>query len=169
MAKSDEWFYFCQTGEEEDAFLTVELVPETCWFSNVRDHVDKATWDTWRRQTYRKADYICQICGSRGPNWPVECHEIWDYDDENNVQKLMGLIALCPTCHEVKHIGLSGLKGKGEAAEFHLAQVNNWTRQQVEEYLEEVWEVWKERSQRQWELDITFLEQLGITANLKIA
>ncbi len=146
----------------ENPKLTVELVPQTCWFSNVRDHVSKAEWDSLRRPAYRKANYVCEICGGRGPEWPVECHEIWHYDDKKHIQKLVGLIALCPNCHEVKHIGLTGLRGKGELAKEHLAKVNNWTKEQTDIYLESMWAIWRKRSQHQWKLDFTWLEQLGI-------
>lgn len=143
--------------------LTVELVPQTCWFSNVRDHVPQATWDMLRRQTYKKANYRCSICGGRGPKWPVECHEIWHYDDCNHIQKLIGLTALCPACHEVKHIGLAGLRGRVEQACQHLAKVNGWTKIQAKEYLQQVGEVWLERSQHQWRLDLSWLsEEFGL-------
>jgi hypothetical protein len=59
--------------------LSIELVPQTCWFSNVRDHVDQKTWDILRKDTYKKANYKCEICGGVGSKHPVECHEIWDY------------------------------------------------------------------------------------------
>jgi 5-methylcytosine-specific restriction endonuclease McrA len=139
--------------------LTVELVPKTCWFSNVRDHVPKKTWDVLRRHTYQKANNRCEICGERGSKWPVECHEIWHYDDENKVQKLIGLIALCPACHEVKHIGLAGLRGREQEAKKQFAQVNGCTEEQTEDYLEQVWKIWRDRSQHQWELDLSWLEQ----------
>ena len=111
--------------------LTVELVPQTCWFSNVRDHVSKATWDLLRKRTYKQANYRCSVCGGRGPKWPVECHEIWHYDDQKKVQKLLGLTALCPSCHEVKHIGLAGVRGRCQQACEHLARVNGRTCEQV--------------------------------------
>jgi 5-methylcytosine-specific restriction endonuclease McrA len=76
-----------------------------------------------RKRTYRQANYRCQVCGGRGSKHPVECHEIWHYDDENKIQKLMGLIALCPSCHQVKHIGLAQIQGKGEEANRHLALI----------------------------------------------
>jgi hypothetical protein len=139
--------------------LTVELVPKTCWFSNVRDHVPKKTWDVLRRPTYQKANNRCEICGGRGSRWPVECHEIWHYDDQNKVQKLIDLIALCPACHEVKHIGLAGLRGREREAKKQLAQVNGWTEEQTEDYLEQVWKIWRDRSQHQWKLNLSWLEQ----------
>jgi hypothetical protein len=128
----------------------------------VRDHVNKADWGTLRKATYQNADHVCEICGGRGPKWPIECHEIWQYDDESLTQTLKGLIALCPSCHETKHIGLAGLRGRGEIAEVHLAKVNGWTEEQSETYLKLVWAIWTERSKHQWKLNFTWLEQFGI-------
>jgi len=139
--------------------LTVELVPQTCWFSNVRDHVPKKTWDLLRKHTYKKAHNQCEICSGRGEKHPVECHEIWHYNDENKVQRLTGLVALCPSCHEVKHIGLANVRGRIKEASKHLAKVNNWSSDQVDKYVKEVFQNWKERSQHQWTLDLSWLEQ----------
>ena len=152
-----------------EPLLTVELVPHTytCWFSNVRDHVNKKTWDKLRQSTYRKAGYVCEICGGRGPKWPVECHEIWHYDNNSRIQTLIGLMALCPSCHAVKHIGLSGLQGKGEEAEAHLAEVNSWTKQETAAYLEKVWHTWQVRSRYEWRLDLSWLEERGIKVAAK--
>ena len=147
--------------------LTVELVPSTCWFSNVRDRVSKSTWDFLRRATYKQANFRCEVCGGHGKKWPVECHEIWHYDDRNYIQSLEGLMALCPSCHEVKHIGLAGIRGHGERAEAHLATVNGWSEEQIEAYLEKVWQTWRERSRHQWHLELSWLEQYGITISPK--
>jgi hypothetical protein len=151
----------------EIRLLTVELVPQSCWFSNVRDHVDKDTWDRLRKATYKQAGYRCEVCGGQGPKWPVECHEVWRYDDQKRIQKLTGLIALCPSCHQVKHIGLAGVQGKEGIAKAHLAQVNGWTEKQVDDYLDEVWRVWDDHSRHQWNLDLSWLEQRGIRVKSK--
>ncbi len=142
--------------------LTVELVPSTCWFSNVRDHVSKPTWDKLRKATYKQANYRCEVCGGRGHKHPVECHEIWDYDDQKYIQTLEGLTALCPSCHQVKHIGLAGLKGQGQKAEAHLAQVNGWSSEQTDAYLETVWETWHKRSRHDWSLNLDWLSRYNI-------
>ncbi len=83
----------------------VELVPASYWFSNVRSHVTREVWDQLRRQTYEATGHICEICGEVGRKHPVECHEVWHYDDEWRIQKLERLIALCPSYHAVKHSG----------------------------------------------------------------
>src|SRR5207302_1396445 len=80
--------------------LTVELVPSSCWYTNVRSHVPKTVWDRLRRQVAAEAGNRCEICGGRGRRWPVECHEVWEYDDDEKIQRLQRLVALCPACHE---------------------------------------------------------------------
>jgi len=147
--------------------LTIELVPQTCWFTNVRSEVSKADWEVLKQTTFRKAGYQCEVCGGRGSNWPVECHEIWDYDDIERLQTLMGLTALCPSCHEVKHRGLANVKGRGDIADRHLAQVNGWTMQQTQQYVEDQFQVWLKRSQYEWKLDISWLRQFGIEVRKK--
>jgi len=110
--------------------LAIEIVPKTCWFSNVRNHVTKTQWDTIRKTVFQKAGDRCEICGGRGAKWPVECHEIFEYNDEIHLQTLAGLIALCPDCHEVKHFGLARVKGTDKQAMWHLCEVNEWTIEQ---------------------------------------
>ncbi len=147
----------------ERKLLTIELVPQTCWFSNVRSEVSPAEWDRLRKAVSHEAGNRCQICGGRGPKWPVECHEIWGYDDECHIQTLRGLLALCPACHEVKHMGLANIRGRGRIAMQHLAKVNGWTAPEAECYIAEQFAVWQRRSGFQWTLDMTWLEQCGIS------
>jgi hypothetical protein len=141
--------------------LTIELVPRTCWFSNVRDQVSRADWDRIRRQVYERAGKCCEVCTGRGRRHPVECHEVWEYDETAQVQRLVRMIALCPACHEVKHIGLAGLKGRGEQASAHLAKVNGWTPQATARYIDQAFAIWEERSGRTWSLDVSALAAYG--------
>lgn len=142
--------------------LTIELVPKTSWYKNVRSNVSKEVWDKLKKITFSRAEHRCEICGGRGNRWPVECHEIFVYNDEDHIQKLVGLVALCPACHEVKHIGLAGLRGKENLAKAHLAKVNNWSIEDAGLYIEACFEVWHRRSCHQWQLDLSYLERLGV-------
>lgn len=144
------------------AKLTIELVPETCWFSNVRSSVSRTDWDQLKRITSAKADRVCEICWGVGPRWPVECHEIWEYDDKRHVQKLAGLIALCPSCHQVKHIGFAQIRGKLQEAIGHLKNINGLTTGDAHEYVENAFNKWRERSQYNWKLDISWLDQFDV-------
>jgi len=142
--------------------LTVELVPATCWYSNLRSELPKERWGLLRRAVYRQASNRCEVCGGRGPRHPVECHEVWLYDDDRHVQKLERMIALCPACHECKHMGHANVTGNGARARRHLAQINGWTASQVDQYLERVFVVWQRRSQHPWRLDLSTLAAYGI-------
>ncbi len=62
--------------------LTVELIPRTCWFKNVRSEVTPTQWEKLRKQTLEKAGHRCEVCGAGGR---LECHEVWEYDDEGHV------------------------------------------------------------------------------------
>lgn len=138
--------------------LTIELVPSTCFYTNVRSEVSKDEWDVLRRKCYADADYKCEICGGVGPKHPVEAHEVWEYDDKNKVQKLLRLIALCPKCHMCKHWGLSQIRNKEGICIKHMMQVNGWSKEDVKLYVEASFEKWMQRSQHDWELDISWLD-----------
>jgi hypothetical protein len=92
----------------------------------------------------------------------VECHEVWDYDDTRHVQRLVRLIALCPSCHECKHIGFANVRGRGDIAAAHLASVNQWSAAMADDYVGECFELWEHRSQFKWSLDISCLGSLGV-------
>ena len=141
--------------------LTVEVVPQTCHFSNVRSLLAEEDWNSIRKIVYGQAGRRCEICGDKGPAHPVEAHEIWDYDDKSHIQRLDGIVALCPPCHQVKHIGFAQVQGKHLDAFNHLLKVNNLTWAQGEEYLEQVLHVYLDRSEHEWVLDCSMLEEHG--------
>ena len=140
--------------------LTVELVPSTQWEDNLRSRLTKHQWDSLRAACYQKAGHVCEVCGGRGPKHPVECHEIWDYDDRSLIQRLTGLVALCPPCHKVKHIGFALTQGQDSflRALGHLATVNQWPMELAMEYVDRQFQIHKIRSQRQYHLDLRWLE-----------
>jgi hypothetical protein len=146
-----------------NARLTIELVPKTCWFSNVRDHLSKSQWRKISNFVAEKADHHCEICGSQGKKHRVECHEIWNYNDKELTQTLAGLIALCPACHRVKHIGRTSEVGNLQYSIYQLARVNKWSEQLARLYYEVSMLIWQKRSQFQWKLDLSYIErEIGI-------
>jgi hypothetical protein len=151
--------------------LTIELVPTTCFFSNVRSELPKKEWDRLRKASYEAAGHKCEVCGSsgrvQGYKHPVECHEIWEYDDENKIQYLRGLISLCPRCHQVKHIGRTTVIGLQRVAFKHLEKVNGWNHREVVDYVAASFIIHRHRSQFEWKLDVNILEeQFGVDKKL---
>lgn len=146
--------------------LSVELVPASCWYTNVRSNVSRADWEKCKQYAKKKSGDRCEICGGVGSRYTVDTHEIWAYDDERQVQTLVGLIALCPRCHEVKHMGRAHANGNLERAALHLQKVNGWSDDQTVRYVEIAFQIWQIRSEMEWTLDISWLETLGINPNV---
>lgn len=142
--------------------LDIELVPSTSWTNNVRAIVTKTQWDKIKSAVASKAYYICEICGGVGPKHPVECHEVWSYDDKTCVQTLVRMIALCPNCHSVKHIGYAEISGKFANAVQHLMKVNKLTKVAAGKVISDAFTKWAERSKKNWTVDISQLEDYGI-------
>lgn len=144
--------------------LKIELIPKTCFFSNVRTLLPSKYWDILRKASYEKAGHVCEICGDNGRNQgykhTVECHEIWDYDDKLKVQILRGLISLCPRCHQVKHFGRTSAVGLQAVAFKHMEKVNKWNHKDCVTHLAETMTEWADRSKYKWRLDIQILTEL---------
>lgn len=143
--------------------LTIELVPSTSWYSNVRSNVTKKEWDIIREKAYDLADNKCEICGetglTQGYKHKVECHEVWHYNDVTATQTLIGLISLCPRCHKTKHVGLARIQNQEQTVIKQLVKVNNITATEAYDYINDSFIIWQDRSTKDWELDITYLKE----------
>ncbi|MBC7540198.1 MAG: ankyrin repeat domain-containing protein [Bacteriovorax sp.] len=141
--------------------LPIELIPYTSWGNNPRS-ISPKDWKKLRLECYENAKRVCEICGDIKNTGKVECHEIWEFNDIKKVQTLIGLIALCPPCHQVKHIGLANKMGRAQNATEHLAEINNWTIDEANNYVSESIKKWKERSRYSWKLDLAWIKRKGI-------
>lgn len=137
--------------------LRVELVPSTCWMSNVRSYMSDYFWRKLSKEIAQDTGQRCQVCRGRGRRHAVECHEAWHYDDARQVQTLMRLDALCPACHSIKHLGRTIAQGNQDRALYWLAKVNGWDQQTTRAYVDAVFAQWRARSQVQWTLDLRVL------------
>ncbi len=133
--------------------ISVELVPEPMHYINLRSALPEH-WDEIRKTVYRRAGYRCEICGGKGDKHPVEAHELWDYDDKRHVMSLKRCIALCPTCHLCHHLGYANVSGQTEKAEAWLQRINGFSNDELRDYVEYVFNVYKRRSRYEWRLDI---------------
>ncbi|QWF80078.1 DUF5710 domain-containing protein [Amycolatopsis sp. CA-230715] len=154
---------------EDRAFgsgLFVDLVPSSCWFTNVRYCVSVQDWERLRRMLVARARQRCEICG-RGEDrdtqrW-LEAHERWSYDRPTRTQTLRRLILLCGDCHRTTHYGLAQVRGQEAAAFDHLRAVTGLNAAAAHEHVREAFAVWRRRSRLSWSLDLTMLTDAGIT------
>lgn len=157
---------------EQPISLHTELVPKTCWLSNVRDHLTAKEWSEVKDWCYRRAKYRCEICGETGigqrsRKWNVEAHEVWHYDHESLSQTLTGLIALCPACHECKHYGRALAVGIDAKVRYRLKTINKWTWAEVYKHCEESVAEYVSRSMHNWTLNLDYLtHEFGLNVEI---
>ena len=136
--------------------LTFELVPEECWYANLRSVLRPEDWDMVRRDAYKRAGYRCSVCGAGGR---MEAHEKWSYDEKLALQKLDDVLALCHNCHLVKHISRTHLFREEGVAMEHFLKVNNCSQMDYHEALAEVNEEYLRRNKiENWTTDVSWLK-----------
>jgi len=148
-----------------DLKLKIELVPQTARIYSIRREVSPETWNFIRQMCYQKYSNRCGICGIEGK--PLECHEMWDYHEDTCMQKFGGLIALCPDCHDVKHIGMAHIKAGNGLLDFdelirHFCKVNQCTEKEYKQHFKDATEEYERRSKIKWNFDND-----GFVENLK--
>ncbi len=98
------------------------------------------------------------ICGA--PSARLEAHEKWEYDEENRVQKLSDVVAICKACHEVIHIGRTSLTGGEERACAHFMKVNGCGYSEYRKALGAANEAHRRRNTvPEWRLDLSYLKK----------
>lgn len=140
--------------------LNFELVPDGCWYSNLRSELPKKLWDIVRKDAYARANGKCMICGR--PAKRLEAHEKWSYNEKTATQKLEDVIAVCHTCHSVIHIGRTQLLGEEDKAIAQFMRVNKCS---YADYIKALGEA-NARHRKlneipEWKLDITWLKRFG--------
>lgn len=138
--------------------LNFELVPDGCWYSNLRSVLSRKQWDVVRKEAYGRADGRCMICGRKANR--LEAHEKWSYDEKNCVQRLEDVLAICHSCHSVIHIGRTQLLGDEEKAIAHFCKVNGCRYPDYVRALGEANAVHARRNKvSEWKLDLSYLEK----------
>ncbi|AHH93567.1 DUF5710 domain-containing protein [Kutzneria viridogrisea] len=146
--------------------LFVDLVPRSCWFTNVRSCVDQRDWERLRRMVVQRAQSRCEACG-RAEDRPsrrwLEVHERWAYDEHARVQSLRRLICLCTDCHRSTHFGLAQVMGLADQAFTHLMAVARMSQSQADEHVRQAFRLWEQRSRTAWTLNLDMLTHAGVT------
>ena len=145
--------------------LEIELVPKSMHGMNVRSRVTLPEWQQVCKVVHREAnqDMHCEICNESGLkqnfSHPVEVHEQWAFDSRTHVQKLVGMVSICPLCHKAKHYGLAQKQGFGEATRKQLMKVNGVISSELDDYIQHAFKTVRERGNHEWSLDLTYLNK----------
>jgi hypothetical protein len=133
--------------------LSFQLVPSSCWYSNVRSAVSPSQWKGIRKNVIAHHGCKCFYCGAHPKS--LDCHEIWVYDEGLiNCQILADIIPLCKSCHQVCHIGLWSLKGKFDKCIRHYQKVTKKSRVEALADAELAFIEFERRSVLTWETSL---------------
>ena len=140
--------------------LSIELVPSSCWGSNLKAKLKQSDWDKIRKAAYAKEDMHCHICGDECTR--LNAHETWEFNEETHTQKLIDIIAVCGPCHNTIHFGRSINIGYAEEAKEQYLKVNDCDESVLERELEQAKLDFLRRSKiNDWKLDVSFVESQG--------
>jgi len=145
-------------------FLYVDLIPQNCWFKSAWRCVSAIDWENIKKTTVKRANNICECCGEPSIK-SLEVHERFSYDDDNKIQKLERLIALCNDCHTATHMGRARVKDIEEQAKQHLQKVRGFNEKEVNKHIDNAELVYKKRSDINYQLDLSLLINSGIIVN----
>jgi len=146
-------------------WLYVDLIPSTCWYTNVRSNIDSVDWERLKEMCRQRARYCCEICGATSDysqQQYLECHERYLFDKNTKMQKIIRFMCICSMCHKVSHFGLSQVQGKSEEALQHLMKVNRWDKYRARKHVDKRFQLWEMKSDMDWVLDLSLLDSIGI-------
>lgn len=136
--------------------LEIELVPASSWGNNLRSILKPKMWKEISKSVRKKAKGRCEICGKKSR---LHAHEIWEYEDKKHIQRLENIIAICPLCHGIKHLGKSELDTTANYDRLvkHFQKVNTCDLSTFKKERTKAFKDFEKRSRHQWHLDVTKL------------
>lgn len=142
--------------------LELHLIPESTFYGNLRNKIGRQKWTTLSKKIRKERDYTCDICGAKeGQEAPhTHLHEVWEFDEDNKVQKLSGFECLCPDCHAVHHWGLSQIRGSDMIRLMrHACSINGCSEEYFHRHILEAFDTWRQRSTINWTVDTSILNE----------
>ena len=130
--------------------LTIEPIPASSRLASLANLLPRDQWDRLRRNVYRRAGYRCQACGREGR---LHCHEIWRYNEDTHTQWLAGLLALCPDCHDAKHLMFARNPDDRARLVRHFTTVNRLAPSEADAILQAAEQRQQWLDQRRWGVD----------------
>jgi hypothetical protein len=136
--------------------LVPELVPKPLWGISASKTL-RFAWKKIRQDVLAAANQKCELCDHEpNPYYgdPLNCHEVWHYDDRHAVATLIQLRAQCNDCDSAVHIGRAIVHGAGDKAFAQLQKVNSISYAEAERLYDAALAQWKSRSKVAWQMRV---------------
>lgn len=135
--------------------LMPHLVPKPLWGKSAAQLFKGKGHGVWKRirsDALQVAPNACQVCSEPGPDSTLNCHELWDYDDEHSTATLVGLRIQCRNCDCAVHMGRAEKHGFLDVAIAQLCKVNGITEPEAIRLYRRAKGVWSQRNKKQWRI-----------------
>jgi hypothetical protein len=129
------------------------LIPKPLWGINAHSLIGGSAWQRMRRDTFLRDKHCCVICQQQGP---LECHEVFLYDDATGTAVLTKLESRCAECHSFNHLGrLRKVDPQGfKRALVCIGRINDIGSEEVILLVKNAFSLHKNRT-RPWQLKVT--------------
>lgn len=155
--------------------IKIEVCPEKCTGINLHSHniIDELLWSKISHLIRSRQRGICQCCGvtphggATAEMSTLVAHEVWYFDKENHVQKLIDIVCICKRCHlTIHYANLLRNKNINERESFiskaHYMEVNHCSEIDFERELNEALALYRELNLiEEWTLDISYVLEQG--------
>lgn len=132
----------------------INLTPRPCFITNSKYFLSAKDWPRVQNFVIQRAEGKCESCERDCNNLRIE--EVYQFDDETYIQKLIRYIALCKPCCDL----YSMVKGQPNVE--HLMLVAGLLREDAEEYIKDRQDIRVSLSNYTWDLDLSILINSGL-------
>lgn len=155
---------------EDRSSLKIDLIPKNSWGASLANSLTKDTWDSIRKPFIHCHGNRCSLCGNKGVSLnktiqDVDTHELWEYSSlssKKKVQKLVGFLSVCSSCHLMFHLGFSKTIDKFDITKKRLQKLEQLNDNQIDARINNIFSIWSKRSEYDWVMDISILKKHGI-------
>ena len=130
--------------------LMPHLIPKPLFRKSAANLLSRSAWGRIKADTLEVAHHTCQACDDADN--ALDCHEMWDYDEERGTATLIGLRMQCEDCHLAVHMGLAVKTGRGNAALTQLMKVNGIDASQAKALYHNAMDEWRRRNKIKWRI-----------------
>ena len=150
--------------------LYVDLIPSSCWFVNVRYCIEQEDWHRLGTGIRERAGNKCEVCQAKEDKDAgtfLEAHERWEFIEATGEQILRRIICLCSLCHRTTHYGYAQVVGQEAEVREHFISVNGCSMGELNDHVQEAFEIWRQRNDQAWTLDLSIITDAGIRLKSK--
>jgi hypothetical protein len=137
----------------DQPILAPELVPEPLWYLSGQNLLPRRQWQAIRAAVIAEVGSHCSACAQPIAASAI-CHEMWSYENDAGIARLLGLTIICRPCNGVHHFGQASVGGWLPAVFEQLESVNGIDHAAAKEMLRQAKANWRSQSARSWTIRV---------------